>query len=78
MPGGSKGRKGDHCPQAFYHSFRLPVRHGWVRLNGGAFPQQIGADRGDTCEAAGISGDPGCPFKLLRDPDGHTHLAGVC
>lgn len=29
------------------HSLRLPVRHGGVRLDGGAFPQQVCADLAD-------------------------------
>ena len=57
----------------FYHSLWLPVRHGGVGLNGGTFPQQVCADRGDACrEAVTQQSDPACPLRLPRDPGTHT------
>lgn len=75
---GQQGRKGDHCPRAFYHSFRLPVRHGRVGLDGGAFPQQVGADGGDTCGGSGR--DQRRPPGSLQAAEGagRPHAPGRC
>lgn len=62
----------------FYHSLWLPVRHRGVGLNGGTFPQQVCADRGDACREAVTQWLCVSPEAAEGPRDTHTHLAGAC